>query len=261
MINKKQITKVCNNCSECGLPVITCICNSIKKVETNGADWIHVDVMDGHFVPNITIGIPVVKSIRKVTKLPLDVHLMIDNPKKYVADFASAGADVITFHYEAIKNNSLEYALNRLSELAKKPNISGFKFFSEVDEDDKKSLQGKVQIMTMHKSKGDEFNLVFIPEMTEKNLPLSIESINLKSSEFIEAVKKLNPQYSAKNQLELKTEILSENLRLLYVAITRAKNKLCITCSTSQKNRFNKEQKQEVSSIFRNLLEVSEDYD
>lgn len=53
----------------------------IKKVETNGADWIHVDVMDGHFVPNITIGIPVVKSIRKVTKLPLDVHLMIDNPK------------------------------------------------------------------------------------------------------------------------------------------------------------------------------------
>lgn len=160
-----------------------------------------------------------------------------------------------------IKNNSLDYAVTRLSELSKKPNLSGFKFFSEEDEDDKTYLAGKIQIMTMHKSKGDEFNLVFIPEMTEKNLPLSIESINLKSSEFIEAVKKLNPQYSAKNQLELKTEILSENLRLLYVAITRAKNKLCITCSTSQKNRFNKEQKQEVSSIFRNLLEVSEDYD
>jgi len=160
-----------------------------------------------------------------------------------------------------IKNNSLDYAVTCLSELAKKPNLSGFKFFSEEDEDDKTYLAGKIQIMTMHKSKGDEFNLVFMPEMTEKNLPLSIESINLKSSEFIEAVKKLNPQYSAKNQLELKTEILSENLRLLYVAITRAKNKLCITCSTSQKNRFNKEQKQEVSSIFRNLLEVSEDYD
>ncbi len=160
-----------------------------------------------------------------------------------------------------IKNNSLDYAVTRLSELAKKPNLSGFKFFSEEDEDDKTYLAGKIQIMTMHKSKGDEFNLVFMPEMTEKNLPLAIESINLKSSEFIESIKKLNPQYNAKNQLELKTEILSENLRLLYVAITRAKNKLYITCSTSQKNRFNKEQKQEVSSIFRNLLEVSEDYD
>lgn len=159
-----------------------------------------------------------------------------------------------------IKNNSLEYAISRLAELAKKPNLSGFKFFSEEDEDDKSYLAGKIQIMTMHKSKGDEFNLVFMPEMTEKNLPLSIESISLKSSEFIEAVKKLNPNYSAKNQLELKTEILSENLRLLYVAITRAKNKLYVTCSTTQKSRFNKDKKQDVSSIFRNLLDIG-DYD
>ena len=76
--------------------------------------------MDGHFVPNITIGIPVVKSIRKVTKLPLDVHLMIDNPKKYVGDFASAGADVITFHYEAIKNNSPENYKEKIIELINK---------------------------------------------------------------------------------------------------------------------------------------------
>lgn len=75
----------------------------IKKVEEAGADWIHVDVMDGHFVPNITMGAPVVKSIRKVTKLPLDVHLMIENPEKYVEDFKKAGSDVITFHYEATK--------------------------------------------------------------------------------------------------------------------------------------------------------------
>ena len=74
----------------------------IKRVEEAGADWIHVDVMDGHFVPNITIGVPVVKSIRKITKLPLDVHLMIDNPGKYIEDFANAGADIITFHYEAL---------------------------------------------------------------------------------------------------------------------------------------------------------------
>lgn len=73
----------------------------IKAVENAGADWIHVDVMDGHFVPNITIGVPVVKSIRKITKLPLDVHLMIENPEKYVEPFVKAGADIITFHYEA----------------------------------------------------------------------------------------------------------------------------------------------------------------
>ncbi len=72
----------------------------IKLVENNGADWIHVDVMDGHFVPNITIGVPVVASIKKVTKLPLDVHLMIENPEKYVEAFAKAGADILTFHFE-----------------------------------------------------------------------------------------------------------------------------------------------------------------
>ena len=74
----------------------------VKLVQDNGADWIHVDVMDGHFVPNITIGVPVVKSLKKITDLPLDVHLMIDNPDKYVEPFANAGADILTFHYEAI---------------------------------------------------------------------------------------------------------------------------------------------------------------
>ena len=73
----------------------------IKRAEQAGADWIHVDVMDGHFVPNITIGIPVVKAIRKITGLPLDVHLMIENTDKYIVAFAKAGADIITFHYEA----------------------------------------------------------------------------------------------------------------------------------------------------------------
>lgn len=75
----------------------------IKRVEIAGADWLHIDVMDGHFVKNITIGVPVVKSIKKVTKLPLDVHLMIENPENYVKAFADAGADIITFHYEAVE--------------------------------------------------------------------------------------------------------------------------------------------------------------
>ena len=73
----------------------------IRKVEDGGAQLIHVDVMDGHFVPNITIGPPVVKSIRKTTKLPLDVHLMISDPDKYIPAFAEAGANILTVHAEA----------------------------------------------------------------------------------------------------------------------------------------------------------------
>ncbi len=80
----------------------------IKIVEKYDADWIHVDVMDGHFVPNLTIGACVVRDIRKITKLPLDVHLMIDNPQKYADDFINAESDIITFHYEAAKEKSLD---------------------------------------------------------------------------------------------------------------------------------------------------------
>jgi len=73
----------------------------IKEVEQAGADYIHVDVMDGHFVPNITIGPLIVDAIRPVTNLPLDVHLMIENPDQYIDQFAGSGADIITVHYEA----------------------------------------------------------------------------------------------------------------------------------------------------------------
>ena len=79
-----------------------CLAQEIRKVEAAGADLLHIDVMDGHFVPNITIGPVVVKYIRKVTKLPLDVHLMIENPGKYVDSFVSAGSDMITMHIETI---------------------------------------------------------------------------------------------------------------------------------------------------------------
>ena len=153
-----------------------------------------------------------------------------------------------------IKNNSLEYAVNRLSELAKRANLSGFKFFSEIDEDDKSSLEGKVQIMTMHKSKGDEFNLVFIPELSEKNLPLTIDSVSLKSSDFNETVRALNPNYKKKTEYDLKQEILSENLRLLYVAITRAKNKLFISTSRKEKAYGNTEKDSMPCIIFDELL-------
>ncbi|MDX9822419.1 MAG: ribulose-phosphate 3-epimerase [Syntrophales bacterium] len=77
------------------------LAEEISAVEKAGADWIHIDVMDGHFVPNITIGPSVVSSLRKVTKLPFDVHLMIENPERYVETFARAGSDFITVHVEA----------------------------------------------------------------------------------------------------------------------------------------------------------------
>ncbi|MBD5402758.1 ribulose-phosphate 3-epimerase [bacterium] len=96
----------------------------IKLVESNGADWIHVDVMDGHFVPNITIGIPVVKSIRKVTLLPLDVHLMIENPQKYIEDFAKAGADILTIHFEAVKKEDLRSVIEHIRSLGVKAGLS-----------------------------------------------------------------------------------------------------------------------------------------
>jgi len=73
----------------------------IKAAEDAGAHLLHIDVMDGHFVPNITIGPPVVESIRKITRLPLDVHLMIEDPDRYLKDFISAGADILTVHFEA----------------------------------------------------------------------------------------------------------------------------------------------------------------
>ena len=76
----------------------------VKAVEKAGADYIHVDVMDGHFVPNITIGPLVVEGVHKVTDLPLDVHLMIENPDQYINDFAKAGADIITVHTEAVNH-------------------------------------------------------------------------------------------------------------------------------------------------------------
>src|SRR5580704_3602396 len=77
------------------------LASEIRKVQLAGSDWIHVDVMDGHFVPNLTIGAPVVKSLKPVTHLPFDVHLMIERPERYIQDFARAGADFLTIHVEA----------------------------------------------------------------------------------------------------------------------------------------------------------------
>lgn len=94
----------------------------VLDVERGGADWIHLDVMDGRFVPNITIGPLVVQAVRRVTKLTLDVHLMIVEPERYIADFAAAGADIITVHAEACTH--LQRTLAEIRRLGKRAGVS-----------------------------------------------------------------------------------------------------------------------------------------
>ena len=96
--------------------------NEIKRLEEAGADMIHVDVMDGHFVPNLTIGSPVIKNLRKYTKLPFDVHLMISPVHKYIGAYADAGADIITIHPEATDN--LANSIKHIREFKKKVGVS-----------------------------------------------------------------------------------------------------------------------------------------
>ena len=137
--------------------------NEIKRLEDGGADMIHVDVMDGHFVPNLTIGPPVIKALRNYTKLPFDVHLMIAPVHKYIKNYAEAGADIITIHPEATDN--LKESINHIKELGKKVGVSLNpntkidiikEFFSEIN---------LILIMSVHPGFGGQ---KFMPEVLVK---------------------------------------------------------------------------------------------
>ena len=135
----------------------------IKRLEDGGADLIHVDVMDGHFVPNITIGPPVIKTLRSYTKLPFDVHLMIAPVHKYIKNFAEAGSDIITIHPEATDN--LIESIHLIKQLKKKVGIS-LNPNTEIDIIEK--ILNKIDlvlIMSVYPGFGGQ---KFIPEVIEK---------------------------------------------------------------------------------------------
>ncbi len=137
--------------------------NEIKKLEQGGADLIHVDVMDGHFVPNLTIGPPVIKNLRKYTKLPFDVHLMISPVHEYIENYANAGADIITIHPEATEK--LKESISLIKKFGKKVGVSlnpKTEIKTLIDEIDNIDL---VLVMSVNPGFGGQ---KFMPEVLDK---------------------------------------------------------------------------------------------
>lgn len=184
--------------------------DEIKKVEKAGADLIHIDVMDGHFVPNITIGPLVVKAARKCTKLPLDVHLMIENPDRYIPDFARAGADIITIHIEASTD------VKRDIELIRKNSVKPGLVVNPGTEVEKvyPYLHDISMVLIMSVNPGFE-GQKFMPEVLEKIRKLKVESRKQKVGIDIEVDGGINLD-NAKEVVKAGTNILVAGSAVFY---------------------------------------------
>tara|TARA_B100000378_G_scaffold7276_1_gene6589 strand:+ start:135 stop:794 length:660 start_codon:yes stop_codon:yes gene_type:complete len=168
--------------------------NEIKRLEKAGADMIHVDVMDGHFVPNLTMGPPVIKTLRKYTNLPFDVHLMISPVHKYIKDYAEAGANIITIHPEATEN--LEMSIKHIKDLGKKVGVS---LNPNTQIDVIKNFLSNINlvlIMSVHPGFGGQ---KFMPEVLDK----------------IKKLKKIKDQKNLKFDIEVDGGINFDNNKLV----------------------------------------------
>ena len=141
----------------------SCLGQQVREVIKAGADYIHIDVMDGHYVPNISVGIPVVESLRKITQAPLDVHLMIERPECYIEKFAQAGADIITVHVEATPH--LDGTIAAIRKLGKKAGVSLNPATSLSMIDEILPSVDLVLVMTVNPGFGGQ---TFIPSMVDK---------------------------------------------------------------------------------------------
>ncbi len=168
--------------------------NEVKKITSCGAEYIHIDVMDGHFVPNISFGFPIVEAARKSTSAVLDVHLMISDPEKYAEKFAKSGADIITFHYEAVENS--EELIDKIHSFGIKAGISiKPKTPPEVLENLIKKVD-LVLVMTVEPGFGGQ---KLIPECAEK----------------VKIIKKMCENAGCSPEIEVDGGITAENVNML----------------------------------------------
>ena len=165
----------------------------IKRLEQGGADLIHVDVMDGHFVPNLTIGPPVIKNLRKYTKLPFDVHLMISPVHEYIENYANAGADIITIHPEATEN--LKESISLIKKFGKKVGVS---------------LNPKTEIKTLI----DEINNIDLVLVMSVNPGFGGQKFMPEVLDKIKELKKIKDQNELKFDIEIDGGINFDNCKL-----------------------------------------------